>query len=88
MELPSGVNKLNATHLSRGLKLSETCVLRCGVLGAGSERRCSSRAKGNSGGVKGMEMDERAAGAGHEAFPYGTFAMADAFLRPNQTRGE
>lgn len=32
-----------------------------------------------------MEMDERTPGAGHEAFPYGTFAMADTFLLPNQT---
>lgn len=56
--------------------------------GASLERCCPRLAKGNSGGVKSMEREERTLSAGQGTFPYDTFAMADTFLRPNQTQDE
>lgn len=56
--------------------------------GASLERRCSCLAKGNSGAAKSMEREERTLSTGHETVPYVTFAMADTFLLPNQTRDE
>lgn len=79
-----GDSPSSGTEVERNLHFSLSRLF----LGAGLERRCSRLAKGNSGGVKGMEMDERTPGAGHEAFPYGTFAMADTFLLPNQTQDD